>query len=119
MNSLNRLSSSLRAVWKERNGVRKGDETDLSETQDEFQQEVRGKPKAGSRTTRGWVSFEGCMGGLWGVLACVGAEAHFIGIRALRHQAQTTTAISRGGASNSMRFLQVLRETTRLSGRQF
>ena len=63
MNSLNRLSSSLRAVWKERNGVRKGDETDLSETQDEFQQEVRGKPKAGSRTTRGWVSFEGCIGG--------------------------------------------------------
>ena len=62
MNSLNRLSSSLRAVWKERNGVRKGDETDLSETQDEFQQEVRGKPKAGSRTTRGWVSFEGVGG---------------------------------------------------------
>ena len=67
MNSLNRLSSSLRAVWKERNGVRKGDETDLSETQDEFQQEVRGKPKAGSRTTRGWVSFEGCIGGLDGL----------------------------------------------------
>ena len=63
MNSLNRPSSSLRAVWKERNGVRKGDETDLSETQDEFQQEVRGKPKAGSGSTRGWVSFEGCIGG--------------------------------------------------------